>query len=208
MLVFVDESGDLGFKFERGSTRFFTIALVIFESVEAAQACQRAIERLKSALDLPPRFEFHFHDDTHERRLALLSTAAQQDFLCHTFTLDKSSPKLTGEGFQYRGSAYKWVCKIVLDNAAADVREATVVIDGSGERRFRQEISTYLRRELNAEQRRQIRKVKIGRSTSDPLLQLADYVAGVTNRWYEGKPGADAYEQYLRRKRRSQRKWP
>ncbi|MBI2934194.1 MAG: DUF3800 domain-containing protein, partial [Chloroflexi bacterium] len=32
MLVFVDESGDLGFKFERGSTQFFTIALVVFEN--------------------------------------------------------------------------------------------------------------------------------------------------------------------------------
>jgi hypothetical protein len=208
MLVFVDESGDLGFKLGRGSTRFFTLALVVFEDDRAALECQTAIEGLKAALNLPPRFEFHFHDDTHERRLALLSVIASRDFYCYSFTLDKASPKLTGQGFRHRAPGYKWVCKTVLDNAAADLKNATVVIDGSGERRFRQEMSTYLRRELNAKQKELVRKVKIGRSSSDALLQLADYVAGVTNRLYEGKEGAEVYEQYLRRKRRSLRKWP
>lgn len=61
---------------------------------------------------------------------------------------------------------------------------------------------------LNSEQRQKIRQVRLSRSSSDPLIQLSDYVAGVTNRLYEGKPGADQYDAYLRRKRRSQRKWP
>lgn len=208
MLVFIDESGDLGYKFDRGSTRYFTIVLVIFEDSQAALACQRAIEQLRAGLQVPPRYEFHFHSDSHARRLAFLTTVSRQDFYCYSFTLDKSSSKLTGPGFRYRGPGYKWVCRAVLENAAGDLKGATVVIDGSGERKFRREISTYLRRELNSEQRKQVARVKIGRSSSDPLLQLADYVAGVTNRLYEGKQGADAYEVYLRRKRRSQRKWP
>ena len=69
-------------------------------------------------------------------------------------------------------------------------------------------MSGYLRRHINESNERQIAKVKIGRSHSDALLQLADYAAGVTNRWYEGKPGAEVYESYLRSKRRSARKWP
>lgn len=208
MLVFIDESGDLGYKFDRGSTLYFTVVLVIFEDVQAAQSCQRAIEQLRISLGVPPRYEFHFRSDSHSRRLAFLTTVARQDFHCYSFTLDKASPRLTGRGFKYRSPAYKWVCKSLLENAAGDLRAATVVIDGSGERKFRQEISTYLRKELNSEQRKQISRVKIGRSSSDPLLQLADYVAGVTNRLYGEKEGADAYEVYLRRKRRSQRKWP
>lgn len=208
MLVFVDESGDLGFKLDRGSTRFFTIALVIFEDGDAALTCQRAIERLRRRLKLPKMFEFHFHDDNHERRLAFLSTVARHDFLCYTFTLDKASPRLTGQGFRYRNSGYKWVCKIALDNVESDLKDAKVVIDGSGERKFRQQLATYLRKELNEQQRQKIVAVRLSRSRSDPLIQLADYVVGVTNRLYEGKPGADTYESFLRRKRRSQRKWP
>ena len=208
MLVFVDESGDLGWKLDRGSTAFFTIALVLFEDGEAALACQRAIEHLQTALNLPPGYEFHFHDDSHERRLALLSTASKQNFTCYTFTLDKGSPKLTGEGFRYRGSGYKWVCKTALDNAKSDLKEARVVIDGSGDRTFCRQMRTYLRTQINTKQRRYIKSVKIGRSHGDPLLQLADYVAGVTNRLYEGKLGAEIYDAFLRRRRRSQRKWP
>ncbi len=31
MLVFIDDSGDPGFKFEKGSSKYFVIALVIFK---------------------------------------------------------------------------------------------------------------------------------------------------------------------------------
>jgi len=208
MLVFVDESGDLGFKLGRGSTRFFTIALVVFEREGAALGCQRAVEELRRSLGLPPPYEFHFHDDPHDRRLAFLSVVARHDFYCYTFTLDKASPRLFDNAFRYRDSGYKWVCRTALENAKADLHEATVVIDGSGERRFRREMNTYLRRKLNQKGQRQIARLKIGRSHSDPLLQLVDYVAGVTNRLYEGKAGAEVYDSFLRRKRRSQRKWP
>ena len=208
MLVFIDESGDLGFKFQKGSTRFFTIALVAFENSEAAQRCQEAIGALSKTLSLPPRYEFHFHDDSHTRRLALLNTVAHQDFNCYTFTLDKASPRLTGEGFRHKDSGYKWVCRIALENMGNDLSDATIVIDGSGDRTFRQQIGECLRKELNSELKTQVRGVRVSRSTSDPLVQLADYVAGVTNRNYEGKPGAEQYDAYIRRKRRSQRKWP
>ncbi len=208
MLVFVDESGDLGFKLDRGSSQFFTIALVVFEDGPAALACQQVIESLRQQLHLRADYEFHFHEDSHQRRLALLSTVARQHFWCYTFTLDKASPRLTGAGFRYRSAGYKWVCRTALDNVASDLQEATIIIDGSGERLFRQQLSTYLRRELNPQQREQIKAIRISRSHSDPLIQLADYVAGVTNRLYEEKARAELYELHLRRKGRSQRKWP
>jgi len=211
MLVFIDESGDLGFKKHKlgfGSTRFFTIALVVFENGEAALACQQAIEDLRSNLGLSPSYEFHFHDDSHETRLALLSTVAKQAFTCYTFTLDKASTRLTGGGFKFQSPTYKWVCKIAIENAESDLQNATVVIDGSGERAFRRQIKQYLRREINGKQKEKIREVRITRSCSDPLIQLADYVASITNRFHEGKAGADIYDGYLRRKRRSLRKWP
>jgi len=208
VLAFVDESGDLGFKFESGSSRYFTIAIVLFEQADWALGCQRAIERLRVSLNLAPSYEFHFHSDSHTRRMAPLTAIRDQRFACYTFTLDKRSPRLTGQGFQYRSSGYKWVCKTAFENASSDLRRATVVIDGSGERRFRREVSAYLRARINTPGERQIASVKMGRSHLDPLLQLADYVAGVTNRVQEGKIGADVYESLLRSKRRSQRKWP
>jgi hypothetical protein len=208
VLVFVDESGDLGRKLGKGSSGFFTIALVVFQTAEAARTCQGAVEKLQIELGFGVGQEFKFHDDSHRRRLALLSTVTAHDFTCHTFTLNKGASRLTGPGFEYPQAAYKWVCGIALDNAKAFLDEATVVIDGSGNRLFRQQMGTYLRQQLNTRERRHIAKVKIGRSHRDPLLQLADYVAGVTNRHHQAKSGSGTYEGYLRRKRRSTRLWP
>ncbi len=39
MLVFIDESGDTGLKIDKGSSKYFVIALVIFEDHEEAIAC-------------------------------------------------------------------------------------------------------------------------------------------------------------------------
>jgi hypothetical protein len=208
MLVFVDESGDLGFRFDRGSTPYFTIALIVFETTEAALECEHSIMGLRAKLEVPDRYEFHFHQDAHERRLQMLSVVGRQDFYCYTFTLNTQSPRLIGRGLHQKDSAYKWVSRAILENVADDLKDATIVLDGSGSREFRKQMQTYLRRELNTPMRERITKVKTSRSTSDALLQLADYVAGVTNRLYEQKAGAETYDSFLRRKRRSQRLWP
>jgi hypothetical protein len=208
VLVFVDESGDLGRKLGRGSSNFFTIALVVYDSGDRALECQRAVEDLQSRLRFSAGQEFKFHDDSHKRRLAFLSAISSCDFTYHTFTLNKGSPRLTGPGFDHPEPAYKWVCATALDNAREYLSDAKVVLDGSGNRIFRKQMATYLRRQINTAERRHIASIKIGRSHADPLLQVADYVAGVTNRMYQAKSGAEEYETLLRRKRRSGRLWP
>jgi hypothetical protein len=208
VLVFVDESGDLGRKLGRGSSDFFTIALVVFERREDAQKCQARIEALQAEKGFGLRQEFKFHDDNHRLRLAFLEAVSGERFTCHTFTLNKASPRLSGPGFAYPSAAYKWVCSTTFDNAKSFLVDARVVIDGSGNRLFRQQMGTYLRRQINTQEEHCISSVKIGRSHGDPLLQLADYVAGVTNRGYQAKAGTEVYEKFQRAKRRSRRLWP
>ena len=53
MLVFVDESGDPGFKFASGSSIFFIVAAAIFPYSFSADACDRSIEELRRTLRLP-----------------------------------------------------------------------------------------------------------------------------------------------------------
>jgi len=60
MLVLIDESGDCGLKFGRGSSDFFTCTAVVFSSEFAANACDRAIDELRRELKKPSGFEFHF----------------------------------------------------------------------------------------------------------------------------------------------------
>lgn len=50
MLVFIDESGDPGLKIEKGSSRYFTVSLVVFEDKEEALACDQRIGLLRREL--------------------------------------------------------------------------------------------------------------------------------------------------------------
>jgi hypothetical protein len=44
MLAFVDEAGDVGFKFSKGSSRFFIVTIVLFEEREGAKRCDSHID--------------------------------------------------------------------------------------------------------------------------------------------------------------------
>jgi hypothetical protein len=48
--------------------------------------------------------------------------------------------KLYGEGFRVADSFYKYTCSLVFETAKPYLRDAIVVIDGSGSRRFKQEL--------------------------------------------------------------------
>lgn len=72
MLVFIDESGDSGLKIQNGSSRFFTVALVVFEDNEEAINCDKRIELLKGELGWEKGSEFHFKNNSDKVRKAFL----------------------------------------------------------------------------------------------------------------------------------------
>lgn len=49
MLIFMDESGDIGFKLKTASSRYFVLTIVIFDNLDAAEKANQAI---KDSLDL------------------------------------------------------------------------------------------------------------------------------------------------------------
>ena len=69
MLVFIDESGDPGFKLARVSTEVFVAVLVAFQNSDDCNAAVKAIERLASRLRISD--EFKFNKSRHEVRDAL-----------------------------------------------------------------------------------------------------------------------------------------
>lgn len=50
MLIFIDESGDPGLKIKQGSSKFFTVGLVVFEDHNEAIACDNRIGLLRKEL--------------------------------------------------------------------------------------------------------------------------------------------------------------
>lgn len=208
MLAFIDESGDPGRKLTKGSSRFFVVAVVIFEDNDVAADCDQRISLLRRELSLPKDYEFHFYCNSHRVRLSFLQAIAPYPFFHHCFALDKDPKKLLGEGFKHKESMYKYVCRLVLTNARPQLSQATVVIDESGDRRFRNQLVPYLRKHIEEEGRRVIKKVKSEPSLSNNLLQLADYVASITNRRVQGKRRGAEYYRYLAAHEISLQIWP
>lgn len=210
MFVFVDEAGDTGLKLDRGSSHYFTIALVVFSGDEEMHRCDRAIKALRTTLRKPVNFEFHFHNNNAKVRKAFLETVAQFGFVYYVFALNKKDPeRLWGDVFKRKDTFYMTVSKFVFENARAHLDGAYVIIDKSGSRDFQASLSKYVRGIANSEgKRKTIRKFRAERSSQNNLLQLADYIASVCHRKAINKPDADEYHRMVSLKEIQFRKWP
>jgi len=98
MLVFIDESGDPGFM--PGSSRFFTVVLVLFEEEDEAIACDNRIQLLRRELRLPEDYEFKFSHNSHRVKSAFLQAVAPYGFFYTAVSLNKVPEKLWGPGFR------------------------------------------------------------------------------------------------------------
>lgn len=209
MLVFIDESGDPGLKIDKGSSKFFTVSLVVFDENDEALACDQRIELLKRELGwIGKPSEFHFKRNSDKVREAFLRAVSPYNFFYYGIVINKDPSKLYGDGFKNKGSFYKYACRLVFENAKDKLDNALVVIDKSGNTEFRNQLAKYLRGKINTSSKI-IKDVKMQRSDGNNLLQLADYVSGIINRSIMSyKKKADAYRKLLAHREISVQVWP
>jgi len=208
MLVFIDESGDTGLKIDSGSSRYFIIALVVFEDDGDATACDQRIQLLKKELGYLPDYEFHFYNNSHRVRQKFLEAVNPYNFFYFGIVINKDPKKLYGSVFRNKEAFYQYVCGLVFENAKPYLKNAKVKIDKSGRVVFRTELAKYLKQKMNQDGNNLIKTAKMEHSHSNNLLQLADYVAGVINRNILQKAGHQVYSKYLSAKEISVQIWP
>jgi len=85
MLVFVDESGDCGMKKKKGSSDLFVVAAVIFFENTDANACDFAIEEIKTECLRRPAGEFKFNKYCHDYRIKFFQKVVNLDFMYVAF---------------------------------------------------------------------------------------------------------------------------
>lgn len=208
MLVFIDESGDTGRKIDAGSSRYFVISLTLFEEHDEAINCDQRIGLLRKELGIAESFEFHFTNNSHKIRLAFLNAIQPYKFLYFSVAIDKFPEKLWGPGFQTKESFYKYACQMVFTNAMPYLNDAIVVLDKSGSPDFRNRLSKYLKSRMNDLNDKRIFKIKQQRSSSNNLLQVADYVSGIINRKIQGKKDWPEYYKFINDKEMWVQIWP
>lgn len=208
MLVFIDESGDSGLKVTQGSSRYFTVSLVVFEDHDEAIACDKRIELLKRELGWDSSSEFHFKNNSERVRIAFLKAVVPYNFFYYGIVINKDPVKLYGEGFRNKESFYKYACGLVFENAKEKLRNAIVLVDRSGSLDFRTQLAKYLKRKVNTGLT-SVKKVKMQKSESNNLLQLADYVAGTINRSVTNtKKHSDEYRKIIAHREIHVQVWP
>ena len=178
MLVFIDESGDPGFKVAKGSSPLFVAAMVIFESAEDAAKTAREIKALQTTLRVYP--EFKFSKCREVVRDEFFRSVAKRLFVVRAIVVPKPivySPHLRSNKEDF----YRYFVKSMIKNDGGWLQDAKVIIDGSGDRTFRRDLKAYLRRETPPGC---IRDVQFRSSRGDPLLQLADMCVGAIARSY------------------------
>ncbi len=205
MLVFIDESGDPGLKLKEGSSAYFVISLVVFEDNEEATACDQRIQLLKRELGRTNE-EFHFKRNSDRIRESFLKAVVPYEFFYYAIALNKNG--LYRDGFIDKKSFYKYACNLLFENAKEKLSNAIVVIDRNGSLDFQRQLEKYLKLKMNNGLRR-IKSVKMQKSVSNNLLQLADYVAGIVNRSVQQKKdNAKIYRKMIAHREIRVQIWP
>ena len=192
MLVFIDESGDPGFKLSKGSSPIFVISMVMFADPKAALSTQTKIEKLRLKLRVKPEFKFSRCKDDFKDEF--FKCVADSDFRARFVVVQKDrihSPALR----TVKESFYKFFIRMMMTNDGGDLKGAKVVIDGSGDREFKRQFKAYLRRNISVDC---VRDLELKDSVRDSLIQLADMTAGAIARSYRtDREQADRWRKQL-----------
>lgn len=176
--MYIDESGDPGTKLDRkGTSPHFVVAGVLVKDELDLARCTRGLNEFAS-IALRKRSEFKFNRCDNTLRTQYLQAASRLPWQYLAIVLNKS--KLRGPGFQFKDTVYKYTVRLLLSNAEPYLNEATLIFDACGSRDFRDTMSPYCKSKAEG-----VKRVLAQQSHSDPMLQLADMVAGAVARSYK-----------------------
>lgn len=185
MLIFIDDSGDPGFQVERGSSRVFIIALVIFRDELAAEKTSVAIKELRRELKVSDFYEFKFNKANKRFRSTFINIVKKFDFRIRAIVVKKQviySQRLKN----YKEDFYNYIIMQVLKNSES-IKNAKLRFDKRGEKVLRDQLRVYLSRELDNKNKKIFKDLKFVDSRQNTLVQLADMIAGSIFAFYTNK---------------------
>jgi len=178
MIIFIDESGDPGFKIEKGSSQYLIISLIIFEDWEETQKARDVIEEYRKSIRYPKSAEFKFNKTNRKVIIGLLKAIYNTNFRIRAIVVKKAKFNCSSKMSSLQ--IYKYLLALLLKDILKRDQKNTIYLDGIAEREFRRTVATSLRKYVG----RKILKFKIIDSKSDDLIQLADVIVGSIARSY------------------------
>ena len=179
-LLYIDDSGDAGFKFKRGSSEYFSIACVVFDDWLDSEETSLKIKRLRRELGWPDDREFKFHNSSSSTRQTFLTTVKRCNFKVWAIIVDKAKVQNV-RTWENAGKFYNFVIKELLVRHMHDISNANLHIDGEAKKAYKKAAFTYIRQYVNKDQKR-INSMGFADSVGNDLIQLADMVVGAMQR--------------------------
>lgn len=163
MFVYLDESGDTGFKFSKGSSRYFVVTILLTPDPVPLNS---AIDDLRAELGFRREHEFKFYNSQDHVRHAFLRVLTKHDVLLRSLIVDKH--QLTQPHMRKRETFYNYLLGLLLKHDNDRINDATLIIDQRDKgRKSKQGLATYLRKSLNTKANgyRKIKDVRYHEST-------------------------------------------
>ena len=169
-----DEAGDASFKFEKGASRYFVVAVIATQNPEALRSL---LADVRQNSHLPQGFDFHFNSlaSTKLRNL-LFSTLGDADFEAWGIIVDKTTLPDTFQFMSGLDFHLYFIAELISQIPFEKREEGTLILDefGSAEHTRRELIHVLKTRHIQ----HGFRRISIRRSQSETLIQAADLVAG------------------------------
>lgn len=180
-LIFIDDSGDPGFKLNRGASKFFIIACVVFDSKIGAEYTSASLKMLKEKMGWKQEREFKFHRANDMQKEMFFAAIKNHDFKIRAIVVDKS--KIAEPNLKKSESFYSLIIQTVLHEYKG-MNKARIALDGSGNRNFRKKATVAVRKAVNKNGRKMV-DFRLVDSKDEVLIQLADMIAGAIGAKYD-----------------------
>lgn len=184
-----DESGDVSFAFDKGASRCFVVAVIATSDPETLR---QLVADLRQRAGLPGDYEFSFNAlSSAPLRQRVFEALERADFEGWAVVVDKTT---LPDPFRVisRLDFYLYFVTELIRLIPADKRDgATLILDEFGSV---SQVRAELRHILKVRSiPRRFRRVLVRRSRSEPLIQVADLVAGAILR-RDARGDASAYD--------------
>ncbi len=115
-VAYVDESGDEGFSFEAGSSKWFVLSTVVTRKQRDIETV-KLVDRVRNLLNKPDKKPLHFRDLKHEQRLPFVAAIAEAELRTISVLIHKPSLK-EPEKFQERYRLYFYAVRLLLERVS------------------------------------------------------------------------------------------
>ena len=200
MKIAIDESGDTGRKFWNGSSKWFVLAAAIVpDNIDGCGPTCMSVAHYQQ--EHMGGFELHFSKNSHQQHLDFLQYMHDKDFVFAAVAIDKKQ-LLMRKPYVLRSkmSLLRYSFDALFDQLQPWLDNPTVLIDSSGSRHFNKALSRHLLGVFGSLHKGDIHSIKqvlAVDSKQEPLVQLADYVAGAVRHHVDKVNASSAYELYL-----------